>query len=210
MSFILDALRKSENERQKSAVPGISDVPAVVESNRIPKWVLGVIATLSAVVLILGWAWWQSASDGNVASTTARTSGVIPRSVTAPPVEDDVRSLARESATTEPPPVVAPAPTPAPDTPAPTVAQTSPAPVDSSRIATAPNMMELVASGVSLPDLALELHVFSTTPAQRLVRINGASYREGDSLNDGPGVIAITPEGVVLDQRGQYFLLTAE
>ena len=34
MSFILDALRKSESERQQSAVPGISDVPAVVHSTQ--------------------------------------------------------------------------------------------------------------------------------------------------------------------------------
>jgi general secretion pathway protein B len=206
MSFILDALRKSENERQKGAVPGISDVPAVVESNRIPKWVLGVIAALSAVVLILGWAWWQSASNENVTAASARPIGVIPRTVPAPLVEDSVRSLARESASAE----TAPAVTPAPVTPAQAVSQAPPIPADSSRIAAAPNMMELVATGVSLPDLALELHVYSTAPAQRLVRINGASYREGDSLNDGPGVVAITQEGVVLEQRGQYFLLTAE
>ena len=210
MSFILDALRKSENERQKGTVPGISDVPAVVESNRIPKWVLGIIAALSAVVLILGWAWWQSASNENATAASARPIGVIPRSVPAAPVEDSVRSLARESASAETAPTVTPAPTPAPVTPAQAVSQAPPIPADSSRIAAAPNMMELVATGVSLPDLALELHVYSTAPAQRLVRINGASYREGDSLNDGPGVVAITQEGVVLEQRGQYFLLTAE
>ncbi len=205
MSFILDALRKSENERQKAAVPGISDVPSVVENSRIPKWTLGVIAALSAVVLILGWAWWQSSSDGNVTAAIERPAGVIPRTAPAPPTEDDVRSLARESASSEPAPVVAPAPPPTS-----TVTQPPPAPADASRIAAAPNMMELLATGVSLPDLALELHVYSTTPAQRLVRINGSSYREGDSLNDGPGVVSITAEGVVLDQRGQYFLLTAE
>ncbi len=210
MSFILDALRKSENERQKAAVPGISDVPAIVESNRIPRWVLGVIATLSAVVLVLGWAWWQSASDENPPSANSRPAGVIPRAATAPPVADDVRSLARESASAEPAPVVAPAAPPAPVAPAPAVSQSPQAPVDASRIAAAPNMMELIATGVSLPVLALELHVYSTTPAQRLVRINGASYREGDSLGDGPDVVSITPEGVVLNQRGQYFLLTAE
>ncbi len=60
MSFILDALRKSENERQQSVVPGISDVPTVVHDARLPKWVLGVIATLSAGILVLGWAWWQN------------------------------------------------------------------------------------------------------------------------------------------------------
>ena len=210
MSFILDALRKSENERQKAAVPGISDVPAVVESNRVPRWVLGIIAALSAVVLILGWAWWQSTSNGSATAATERPSGVIPRTA-SPPSEDDVRSLARESVSVEPSPATTTEPQQAPVTPPAPVAQTPPpAPADSSRIAAAPNMMELVATGVSIPELALELHVYSTVPAQRLVRINGASYREGDSLNDGPGVVSITPEGVVLDQRGRYFLLTAE
>ena len=51
MSFILDALRKSENERQRGAVPGISDIPAVVKNNSIPKWVICVFLKFNKIHL---------------------------------------------------------------------------------------------------------------------------------------------------------------
>jgi general secretion pathway protein B len=71
-------------------------------------------------------------------------------------------------------------------------------------------MMELLATGTVLPQMTLELHVYSRTPAQRFVRINSASYREGDVLSEGPRVVSITQEGVILDYQGQEFLLSAD
>ena len=203
MSFILDALRKSENERQQSSVPRISDVPAVVQSTRTPKWILGVIVALSVGVLLLGWAWWQSTSISDADVTTARPAGVLPRTTTESPAatSDDVRNLAQEPATAETAPLSS---SPAP------VAVAQPEPETPTIIVAAPTMMELLATGTMLPDLTLELHVYSGTPAQRLVRINSASYREGDVLSDGPRVVSITPEGVILDHGGQNFLLSAE
>lgn len=210
MSFILDALRKSENERQRGAVPGISDVPAVIHSKQLPTWVVAVIAALSIGVLVLGWAWWQSTSAPGQTVPVARPAGVLPRAEPPPPASDDVRSLARESATAEPSPGAinpAPAATPAP---APVVAAPPPPLADPGTIAAAPNMMELIASGVSLPELTLEFHVYSANPAERRVRVNSAGYQEGDTLNEGPRVIAVTTEGVVLNHNGRLFLLTPD
>ncbi len=203
MSFILDALRKSENERQQSAVPGISDVPAVVHSTRVPKWILGVVAALSAGVIFLGWAWWQSTTVDETGIANVRPTGVLPRGPTESPAmtADSVRNLAREPAASEtqtisPPPAAATPPVVEPATPRIVIG--------------APTMMELLAAGTVLPELTLEFHVFSSTPAQRLVHINSLSYREGDILPEGPRVISITAEGVILDFRGQDFLLAPE
>lgn len=202
MSFILDALRKSENERQQSAVPGISDVPTVVHDARVPKWVLGIIATLSAGILVLGWAWWQSSGEDNVGNV--RPSGVLPRTQIVPPANTagTVRNLAREpgagpasaSQQISVAPVIPPAPEP--DTATMTIGP--------------PTMMELLAAGTVLPEMTLELHVYSGTPAQRFIRINSASYREGDVLSEGPRVVSITEDGVILDSRGVEFLLSAD
>ena len=206
MSFILDALRKSENERQRGAVPGISDIPAVVKNNSIPKWVIVVIAGLSVGVLSLGWAWWQSASGPAASGPVTHPESVIPRVEPVTPPDDDVRSLAREPATVEPTPVAT-----SPPVPTPAISATEPAPLtDPGAIAAAPNMMELLATGVSLPELNLEFHVFSGNAAERRVRINSAGYQEGDTLTEGPRVIAITIEGVVLSHNGRLFLLTPE
>jgi general secretion pathway protein B len=63
---------------------------------------------------------------------------------------------------------------------------------------------------VSLPELTLEFHVYSPNPAERRVRVNSAGYQEGDTLNEGPRVIAVTTEGVVLSHNGRLFLLTPD
>jgi hypothetical protein len=42
------------------------------------------------------------------------------------------------------------------------------------------------------------------------VFINGRKYREGERLTEGPEVVAVEPNGVVLSQQGQRFLLAPE
>jgi general secretion pathway protein B len=59
----------------------------------------------------------------------------------------------------------------------------------------------------SLPALNLDVHSFSTNPAERFVVINMQRYQAGDTLKDGPKVIRIVPNGVVLEYHGQEFLL---
>jgi len=67
---------------------------------------------------------------------------------------------------------------------------------------------ELTTSG-SVPALNLDLHVYSTTPAERLVFINSHKYREGDTLPEGPRVRQITTNGVILTYNGRDYLLTS-
>ena len=202
MSFILDALRKSESERQQSAVPSISDVPAVVHSTRIPKWTAGVIATLSAVILVLGWAWWHSTDSGEAEVADIRPSAQLPRTqaVAAAARSGVVRDLAREPLSEV--------------TSRPASASLSTQPV---RESASPTMVigpwtiaELRATGMVLPDLTLELLVYSATASERFVRINSASYREGEVLSEGPRVLTITAEGVILDYRDRSFLLAPD
>ena len=68
----------------------------------------------------------------------------------------------------------------------------------------------LLAQGVDVPPLKLELHAYSDTPAERFVFINGRKYKEGERLADGPEVVRIEPNGVVLSQHGQRFQLAPE
>jgi len=58
-----------------------------------------------------------------------------------------------------------------------------------------------------LPPLNLDLHVYATDSASRFVMIGGRRYHEGDALESGPLVEQITPDGVVLNYRGNRFLL---
>ena len=40
MSFILDALKKSEIERQRQSMPGLMDAPASLRRGRLPLWAI--------------------------------------------------------------------------------------------------------------------------------------------------------------------------
>jgi general secretion pathway protein B len=84
MSFILDALRKSENERRRSAVPGISQIPLAARRATVPSWAIAVIVLLAATVLGLGIAWWES----------SRFSA--PGDAIHPPLQTDSRAAASE------------------------------------------------------------------------------------------------------------------
>jgi general secretion pathway protein B len=53
MSFILDALKKSEVERQRQTVPGLIDVPPATRRRRLPWWAvsLGVLLIVNVLVV---------------------------------------------------------------------------------------------------------------------------------------------------------------
>jgi general secretion pathway protein B len=66
------------------------------------------------------------------------------------------------------------------------------------------------ATRAGLPELKLELHMYSNRPQERVAFINSHKYREGDTLAEGPKVEQITPDGVVLSLNGSKFLLPRE
>jgi general secretion pathway protein B len=72
-----------------------------------------------------------------------------------------------------------------------------------------PTADEVTAAG-GAPALNLDLHVYSTKPAERLVFVNAHKYREGDTLQEGPIVRQITPDGAILEFRGSKFLLSKD
>jgi hypothetical protein len=64
--------------------------------------------------------------------------------------------------------------------------------------------------GANLPQLRLDLHVYAAKPQERFALINMHKMHEGDSLQGGVRVEAITPDGVVLSHNGSKFLLPNE
>lgn len=55
----------------------------------------------------------------------------------------------------------------------------------------------------------MNLHVYDPTPALRYVLLNGLRLTEGEFTPDGIKVETIVEGGVVLEARGQRFLLPA-
>ena len=242
MSFILDALRKSETERQNAQVPGIGDAPMVVHQKQVPKWAVGMIAGLSACLVILGWFWLRESGTSiypDAAGPTASSTLTITGDTAAPahtPIDGAGASVAASAGaaglTTRPAdPVAAMAPVsrpagevrdlsvearqvtvgPGPAGSGSPTAQTSVTPAMSDPIA-APmlTLAQYRASGGALPELNLELHVYSPIAAERFVFINSSKYVEGQTLTEGPRLGAITQDGAILIHQGQSLLLPRE
>jgi general secretion pathway protein B len=70
-----------------------------------------------------------------------------------------------------------------------------------------PTPMDLASSGTSLPEMHLDIHVYSVKPAERFVFVNMRKYTEGQALKEGPTLERITAEGAILNQHGLRFLL---
>lgn len=62
MSFILDALRKSETDRQRESAPSLARMPLATTRHRVPVWAWAFMAALTASVVLMATAWWQSTS----------------------------------------------------------------------------------------------------------------------------------------------------
>jgi len=55
MSFILDALKKSELERQRQAIPGLVDTPSVRSKGGLPVWAIALGVLLAVNLVIVTW-----------------------------------------------------------------------------------------------------------------------------------------------------------
>ena len=99
MSFILDALRKSESERQREASPSLSRAPLAIVRHRIPIWTWFLIGLLLLALLALTAAWWRS-DESNVPTTAQSESPST--IVTASPSESQPTPI-QESAVVTPP-----------------------------------------------------------------------------------------------------------
>lgn len=216
MSFILDALKKAESERSRNSGPVLMDVRIAPSRQRLPlwAWVLGcvLLANLAGVAWLLlrkpPAAPAAAAAVVTAPAAPAAPSPAPPAPAILPPAPTLQPAVIEQVAVQSPtaavplptgllPPVVRPAP--APIAPA----------VSSPRIDNLPTMQDLVAQGVSLPALQLNLHVYDEVPANRYVLMNSRRLREGDEVADGIRVESIVPRGVILGGRGRRFVLLA-
>ena len=58
------------------------------------------------------------------------------------------------------------------------------------------------------PALSVDVHVYDRVPSQRFVIVNGRHYREGEQMVEGPRIVEIVKDGIVLDYRGEKVLYT--
>jgi general secretion pathway protein B len=229
MSLILDALKKSEAERQRQTGPTLLEVRVSAPRRRYPIWVIAVGALLAInILLLLIFVLRRPAATAQLAAqpgpsapaatapagtaAPASASGAAAQPVGPGSLPTSVAPMAASSA--EPP--LAPATSAGGDpglleSAADGLAARNPADdepavpaSDAGHYASLPSFSDV---GGDLPALRLDLHVFAERPRDRYALINMHRVHEGDVLPEGPRVLAITREGVALDWRGQEFML---
>ena len=220
MSFILDALKKSESDRQRQSGPALFEVKVAPPRTGLPPWAIAVAALLVVNLAIVMWMLWRHPAtrtpdtSAGAAAAGATTPAPAPPSVSLPaPVAQ--------------PPAAAPSPALLPNPGATNGASDNPddyapaadpaaSPVLGNRVRHGtvdgvPLYQDAAASpGTRIPQLRLDLHVFALRPQDRFVMINMHKLREGDSLPEGVRVESITSEGAVLSYSGSRFLLTRD
>lgn len=233
MSFILDALKKSESERQRQSGPALFEVKLAPPRSRFPAWAIGLVLLLAANLLVVGWVLTRNPAEraaappataeapaaGAAAADTRATAPVAtapaappappPAGTAAPPADAAGAIPSRAPPLLEEPVLTAEGDGATDDSftrPTDAEAAATPGPSPSNL----PTREDLVARGASIPELRLDMHVYAARPADRFVFVNMRRLREGEATADGLRVEQITPEGAVLSWQGKRFLLIKE
>lgn len=236
MSYILEALKRSERERGRGAVsPLTADLRiADPDAGRRHRWWPWAGAALAVGVLLGAAGWWfvpwgsgRGVPPARAAGSPARTVPHASPAQTAPRAAEAMAAI--EKARTPAPPRpetavprrparaavhrVAAHPSPAPP-PATTPAPRPRPPAVPVRAAPppaappVPRLDDLPASfRARLPKLDIEVYVYSPRRALRWVLINLHKYREGEQLPGGEVLEEITSGGLVLRYAGRRFLV---
>ena len=230
MSYILDALRKSDQQRQRGAAPTLLAVQTTAVAPKQPA--LPAYGLLAAVVVgagvVIGWLRpWH----------TEQTVPVTPKSLTAKPLASTPREPEpAPSAVTPQPPAPALQTTRAEPAPSEVAPQSKPqrksknatrpkAKLSAHKLETdgPPRETDTAAADAAggppvlslaelppqireaLPAMTISVHGYSEKPEARLVGINYRILREGDYVVPGLELQQITPDGMIFSFKGYRF-----
>ena len=221
MSYILDALRKSDQQRRLGGVPTLTYAAvAAAVPERSAMLFPGLLGVTLVVAVGTAIVWLRPAPP------------VSPQPVIMmAPVAAKPLALPANPAKIEAEPARHEAPAAGVSAPVPAVAP-PPRRVAASVTSGAGNRLPVAASlgGVddmsgkkpvassempssirkTLPVMSVAVHAYSSTPGDRLVSINGRMLREGDTLAPDLRLAEITPDGMIFTYRGYRFRRSAQ
>jgi general secretion pathway protein B len=180
MSFILDALRKSEHARQKQTGPGFAEVPVAVAKPKTNVWATAAIALLLVNLVAVGVLLLRRANQDP--PTPVATNEPAATTTGANSVEAPQSPAAKPTTAAGPGPTLAPpaAPRTAPETPAPS----PPRAAEAGRNPLAQEVGETGASGVERSAAEAAAAVPTGPPA--VTRQGSAPARRGGSVVYAP------------------------
>jgi len=183
MSFILDALKKADQQRQGTLRPNLHTL-LVTPSPR-PRPGKGLIILIALILLGLGIA------IGSLQPWL--TDAPVP--AVAEPASEHHTKPAPATEALAAHPAQAPAPLPA----SPPAAQIAPS-VDVIQYDQLPASLR-----ATLPPLVVQFHVYAREVAERRVMLDNLMLSQGALFGDGLSLEEITPNGIVLTYRGYRF-----
>lgn len=209
MSYILDALRKSEAERRQGKAPDLGQpVQMIYRPRRKPvSAVVWVALALFVNAGVLAWLFWPKQNENIV--PLQKAPALANEKPEPMQVDPGFRPDAYDDSTEEEIPAAAPVPK---ETPVVIVPhrpdgeqRRKPAMVERMPQGRVPHLVELPLSfQKSIPDLTFNSHIFASDPSASRVMINGHYLKPGDGFGSLT-VERITEDGVVLSKNGQFF-----
>jgi general secretion pathway protein B len=230
MSYILDALRRadSERERERSAVPGLhtqavpAGAPDADSDTRPNPWKWPIVAGFVALSGMVAWLWLDRADTPQaVVAAAPPPAPAVPAAPIAPiapiapvapvaqvPAAPAAASAVTAAAVEASPPAAAPTRKPTPPAP-----KKAPAP---SPVATArepepklPKLAELPEEvRREVPSITVNGSTYSKSAGNRMLIINGQVFREGDALATGLVLEQIRQKSAVLRFRTHRYEIT--
>lgn len=231
MSYILDALKQSDQQRTAESIQPLL-IPAAPHTGKSPtRWLLYLLAIVLASTTVI---WFSTRETPVNATTTSTTSDSAHQQV--PAVTDPIESLQgvkislndspAEASPISPPPQPKAVREPSPSIPEPVTISVAPSqpsvpiPADAAPEAVItpaqtnqePELIYWRQLPIeiqrSLPPLSFSIHIYSSDPKARMVKVNGRILREGDAISAGLLLDQITQDGVVLAFRGYRFRMS--
>ena len=189
MSYILDALRKAEHERQSKQSPDLHSLQSQAVSRHTAKqsnWQVYLLVIIVAVVASALMFWFlEYGFSRNVSSVIDGSAGTVVTTSNA--VSSDVSkeaSLAATENTVNAKPVNEAGP-----------------PSEASSVQPRqliPRQQASPAARALIADLTFSFHVYSQQATKRAIIINGQRMKEGDAISQSLTLHSVTPTGIVI------------
>lgn len=213
MSYILEALRKSEQERQIAAGRGAGLLFLAAPEQRPGTSAKSIVLAAAALIVIIGLNWWawsrpQAPANATPLGNTALSAPAIPAPPLAPPAQTPLRqageSPAALASNSLPEVKTDVAPTPPAPTPKKQSRQASAALSPAPPTAPATRNVTPGETQTGVPPINISGYLKDQT-GDNLAIINDKLVREGDEVSPGLRLEKIDGENAIFIYKGQRF-----
>jgi general secretion pathway protein B len=212
MSYILDALKKSEQERGRGSAPSVQTLHTIGPDSPTTRTHYWPHVLLFAVFVNLGALLYFIIADTRVEQPVASPRALVQQEPTTVAVTQastatvDPESLAPVNEDVFYKQITIPAAAQTVVQPTPQVIETTAASVYTPAETSLLQRDELPETlQQHIPIMEFSAHVYSSNPLHRSIVINGRYMEEGDQLASDLTLSEITPKGAIFDFQGQLF-----